>query len=158
MDDPNFEITSAEPADASRLSDIAFAAKAYWPYPAEWLEIWRPQLTITTDDVANGIIRKLAADGEVRGFYMLREDGVKLWLEHLWVEPQAIGRGFGRKLFEHAVTTAQSLDHSEMLIESDPNAEGFYAAMGASRIGEDKTKMGREVRTLPVMEFKLKGN
>jgi GNAT superfamily N-acetyltransferase len=64
-------------------------------------------------------------------------------LEDLWVDPVAIGSGVGRRLFDHAVVTAAGLGLTSLLIESDPNAEGFYLAMGAERIGERDSASGR---------------
>ncbi|MEZ5423869.1 MAG: GNAT family N-acetyltransferase [Pyrinomonadaceae bacterium] len=148
----------AELSDLERLSEIAFAAKAYWQYPAEWLERWRPQLTITESDLSSGTAVKLIVGGEIRGFYLLRKDDEKLWLEHLWVEPDRIGHGFGRQLFEHAMAAAKEMGHSSVHIESDPNAEGFYAAMGASKVGESRSELEGKMRILPLMEFKLKGS
>lgn len=152
----NVRLEPAELSDLARLSEIAFAAKAYWQYPAEWLEMWRPQLTISENDLASGTAVKLVAGGGIRGFYLLREDDERLWLEHLWVEPDGIGHGFGRQLFEHAMTAAKEIGHSSVHIESDPNAEGFYATMGASKIGESRSDLDGLVRMLPLMEFKIK--
>ena len=154
-DEARFE--PAENGDLVRLSEIAFAAKSYWQYPAEWLEKWRPQLTITDDDIASGAAIKLTESGEIRGFYTLREDREKLWLEHLWLDPSSIGNGLGRRLFEHAMATAKGMGYSRVFIESDPNAEGFYAAMGAVKVGESRSELDGTTRILPLMEFKLKG-
>lgn len=145
------------PTDAERLTEIAFAAKAYWKYPAAWLERWRPQLTIGDSDIEKDTVAKLVVGVEIAGFYLLREDAGKLWLEHLWVDPRFIGRGLGRKLFEHAMATASERTFAAVQIESDPNAEGFYAAMGAKRIGETRSEIDGTTRVLPLMEFKLKG-
>lgn len=150
-------IEPAEKGDLARLSEIAFAAKAYWHYPAEWLEKWRPQLTITESDLSQGAAFKLIADGEIRGFYTLREGGEKLWLEHLWLDPSSIGNGLGRRLFEHAMATAKGMGYSRVFIESDPNAEGFYTAMGAVKVGESRSELDGTTRILPLMEFKLRG-
>lgn len=149
------EILPAEGTDARRLSEIAFAAKGYWDYPAEWLNEWRPQLTFSEDDVANGTFFKLNADGNICGFYVLADVDGKMWLEHLWLDPDSIGKGFGRKLFEHSMQTARDLGASSVNIESDPNAEGFYAAMGAVRIGESRSTILGSERSLPLLEIKL---
>lgn len=37
------QIRSARPEEAELLSSIAFESKAYWSYPAEWTETWRPR-------------------------------------------------------------------------------------------------------------------
>jgi len=69
-------------------------------------------------------------------------------IEDLWLYPRLIGRGIGRRLFEHALLTARELGFESLLIESDPNAEGFYLAMGAMRVGERRSPSGR---TLPLL-------
>ncbi|MER5627762.1 GNAT family N-acetyltransferase [Streptosporangium sp. NPDC002544] len=53
----------------------------------------------------------------------------------LFVEPDAIGQGVGRRLFEHAVAAAGDLGFARLTIDADPNAEPFYLAMGVTRIG-----------------------
>ena len=85
------------------------------------------------------------------GFYALERDGGRLRLEHFWLAPSLIGCGLGRQLFEHAVQAAQMLAAAELLIEADPNAEGFYLHMGAQRIGETVSRLtGAERRPPPV--------
>ncbi|MGD9562963.1 MAG: GNAT family N-acetyltransferase [Pyrinomonadaceae bacterium] len=151
----NLSFGPAKAADAARLSKIAFSAKAYWRYPTEWLEKWRPQLTLSKSDIANETVVKLSIGSEIVGFYMLRSNAGVLWVEHLWLDPPFIGQGFGRLLFEHAIAAAREAKASALRIESDPNAEGFYAAMGAIRIGERRSEIDGPPRVLPLMEFKL---
>ena len=63
---------------------------------------------------------------------------------------QSIGRGAGRRLFEHALHTASELGFRALTIEADPNAEGFYLAMGATRLGERRSPSGRSLPLLVV--------
>ena len=42
-----------------------------------------------------------------------------------------------------------------MTIESDPNAEGFYLKMGATRAGENVYELEGKERALPVMIVEL---
>ena len=88
------------------------------------------------------------------GFYSLttrpRPD-----LNHLWVLPNAMGRGIGRALFEHAVTQARMLGLTSFEIEADPNAEGFYLRMGAKRIGANVSEIEGEKRELPLLVYQL---
>ncbi len=41
------------------------------------------------------------------------------------------------------------------MIESDPNAVGFYEKMGALKVDERHTELDGHPRHLPVMEMKL---
>ncbi len=54
----------------------------------------------------------------------------------MFVDPQAIGQGIGRLLFEHTIAVGRDLGFTQVTIDADPNAEPFYRAMGAVRIGD----------------------
>jgi ribosomal protein S18 acetylase RimI-like enzyme len=85
------------------------------------------------------------------GFYALVGEGREIELEHLWVLPEHMGTGVGRALFDHAVRRAASLGAEVLGIESDPNAEGFYRRMGATRVGEINYRIDGQNRTLPLL-------
>lgn len=72
----------------------------------------------------------LEGDGEVVGFYELRERKGHVELLRMFLRPEAIGQGYGRVLWNHAVEQAGRIS-DRMLIKSDPEAMGFYSAMGA---------------------------
>ena len=57
----------------------------------------------------------------------------------LFVEPDLIGTGCGRRLWEHAVATARDLGVDVLLLDADPNAAPFYRAMGAEWLREVPT-------------------
>ena len=83
---------------------------------------------------------------------LLTADTVEL--EALFVEPQHIGSGFGRKLIEHAKDHSRQLGASSLVIQGDPNAEKFYLAAGAVLSGsrESNSIAGRQ---LPVFTINL---
>jgi GNAT superfamily N-acetyltransferase len=83
----------------------------------------------------------------------LRGRPTGLRLDHLWIVPQAMHRGIGRQLFEHAVEEATRLGYSCIKIEADPNAEGFYKRMGAVRVGTRLSEVWGQRRELPLMEY-----
>jgi hypothetical protein len=53
-------------------------------------------------------------------------------------------------MFEHALATAAELGFDELTIEAEPNAMGFYAAMGATQVGERRSPTGRTLALLNV--------
>ncbi len=81
--------------------------------------------------------------------------GERMDLLHLWVLPEAMGRGVGRSLFSHALERARILGFRELEIESDPNAEGFYQRMGAHRVGTSTKVLAGHNRELPVLVYEL---
>jgi GNAT superfamily N-acetyltransferase len=149
-------ISRAAPSEAEVQSGLALAGKRHWGYPEPWLEAWRELLTITPDDLAAHVV-SCAEDGNGRvvGFYALERDGGRCRLEHLWLAPSLIGGGLGRQLFEHAVQAAQELGAAELLIEADPNAEGFYLHMGAQRVGETVARVTGAERVMPQLWYAL---
>ena len=75
-------------------------------------------------------------------------------LELLFISPEAIGTGLGRTLYLWALDQARAAEASRLGILSDPNARGFYSAMGARFIEERPSKLIAE-RTLPWFEHAL---
>lgn len=151
-------IVPARPEWAGRLTEIAHAAKAYWGYPPQWLALWRQDLTITPAAIRNLQVFVALAGDDILGFYALAKAArPKASLEHLWVVPEAIGQGLGRALFEHAVRQATAAGATLLVVESDPNAEGFYRRMGARTIGERCYELDGQPRSLPILALELTG-
>ena len=70
-------------------------------------------------------------DGEgALGFYSLVDRGDHVELPQMFLRPDLIGAGYGRMLWNDAVTQAAA-SADRMLIMSDPRSIGFYQAMGA---------------------------
>lgn len=147
------EIHKAAPEDASALTRIAHAAKRHWGYPEKWMTLWRDDLTLTPDFISNNAVFAAKRGEELIGFYALTIEGGKAELEHLWVRPDQIGQGAGRRLFEHAASEAASMNAMVIEIASDPNAEGFYLKMGARKIGEIVSTIEGSRRALPRLVF-----
>jgi GNAT superfamily N-acetyltransferase len=141
-------IRRATGGEADALSALALRSKAHWGYDQRFLERVRPQLTFTEADLADSPVYVLTVDGEALGVYRLGGSPPVGELEDLWLDPSLIGGGHGRRLFEHALYEAKEIGFESLLIEADPNAEGFYAAMGASPIG---TRLAASGRTLPLL-------
>jgi GNAT superfamily N-acetyltransferase len=129
------QIRRARFEEASELTALAFRSKASWGYDEAFLDASRPDLTVGEELVRSGRVFVAELDDGIAGFASLVGDPPRLELAHLFVEPESIGRGVGRKLFEHVAAEARRRGAIELVVESDPNAEGFYRAMGAERIG-----------------------
>ena len=148
-------IYRALPAQAARLSQIAIAAKSYWGYPAQWIELWHNQLTISPAYVQNNEVWAAEVDSAVLGFYALRGAAPRMLLDNLWVMPVAINQGIGTALIHHAMARAAALGATVIQIESDPHAEAFYTKMGAVSVGEVGYILSGQRRALPLLEIHL---
>jgi GNAT superfamily N-acetyltransferase len=150
-------IRRARPAEAQQLSDIAMAAKASWGYPASFMARCRAALAV---DPASMVERQFHlaedADGAILGFYGFEPEPDGIGLSHLFVAPEAIGGGVGRRLWDHAVAEARRLGHSQLLVVSDPHAAGFYARMGAEPAGSAPSEID-PARPLPMYRLRLHG-
>ena len=151
------QIVRAKPQDADALTEIAHAAKRHWGYSERWIQCWRDILTMRPEFIAANVTYSAMEDCRVVGFYLLTNESDGLHLDHLWIAPDAMGRGIGRALFEHALDQTRSLGHRTLKIEADPNAEGFYTRMGARRIGANVTNIEGQRRELPVLLYNLEG-
>lgn len=149
------QIVRARPEDAEALTEIAFAAKRHWGYPERWIQSWRDILTMRPEFVAANVAYVAIEDDRALGFYLLTTESDGMDLDHLWIMPDAMGRGIGRALFEHAAGEARRLGFHVIKIEADPNAEGFYRRMGAERVGTSVTEIEGGRRELPLLVYEV---
>lgn len=149
-----FHIRPARPEEAAKLSALALASKAHWGYEPDFLEACRAELSLSVEYILNSPVFVLEKETQILGFYGLREIDGAVELAYLFINPSVINRGYGKRLWNHAVETATRLGHQRLLIESDPYAEKFYETMGARRIGEAASSANQD-RRLPLMEFQL---
>jgi GNAT superfamily N-acetyltransferase len=149
------QIVRAKPQDADALTEIAHAAKRHWGYPERWIQSWRDTLTMRPEFIATNVTYCAVEDSRAVGFYLLTNESDGLHLDHLWISPHAMGRRIGRALFEHALEQTKGLGHRTLKIEADPNAEGFYARMGARRVGVTVTNIDDQRRELPLLLYDL---
>ncbi|MFG2597189.1 GNAT family N-acetyltransferase [Streptomyces sp. NPDC048462] len=144
----------ARPSEAGALTEIALRSKAYWGYDEAFIAACRAELTMAPDDIGPRRTEVAEEDGRILGFTTLEGAPPAGVLGMMFAEPDAVGRGVGRLLFGHVVAEARRLGFARFTIDADPNAEPFYRAMGAVRIGATPSGSipGRE---LPLLEFTL---
>ncbi|MFE5584251.1 GNAT family N-acetyltransferase [Kitasatospora sp. NPDC056531] len=149
-------IRPARPDEAELLTGIALRAKAYWGYDEAFMAACREELTVDAAVIERASTFTVVAEdgGRVRGFAVLVAVPPSGELAMLFVEPDRIGRGIGRALFRHVRGVARALGLRRLTIDSDPHAEPFYLAMGATRIGSTPS-LSIPGRELPLMEVEL---
>ncbi len=144
----------ARPEEAQALSELCMISKAYWGYDAAFMNSCRTELTITAADFQNAQIQVAVDGGKLAGMAQLQIDGVAAELDKLYVDPDFIGAGIGRALFDWAVRQARNAGANVMSIDADPDAAGFYRRMGA--VDDGMSPSGSiPGRTLPRLRITL---
>jgi GNAT superfamily N-acetyltransferase len=148
------QLRPARDTEAGLLSELALRSKGHWGYDQAFLDACREELTLTPADLRARRAVVAARAGRVVGFYTLAGEPPDATLDHLFVEPDAIGAGVGRALWVHATAAAEALGFARVEIEADPQAEAFYLAMGARRRG---TVPSGSIpgRLLPLLEYEV---
>jgi GNAT superfamily N-acetyltransferase len=135
------KIRPARPEESALLGDLAVRGAQYWGTDPAYVERQRVYLTPSPADITTFPTYVYDDAGTIRGFYGLMYGGSpvplaegEIDLHWLFIEPSAIGQGYGTCLWHHAVGVARHLGYQRMVIESDAHAEGFYVHMGAQRV------------------------
>ncbi len=144
---------AANIGDVQTLSAICVAAKGYWNYPPEWLALWEADLAVTPEQIRSHYVDVCEFDGRVAGFIAISFEAGLAEVEHLWVLPEFMGKGVGRALLERGLEWCRANDIVELKVVSDPNALGFYQALGGKIIGEQPSVPAP--RVLPVLLFSI---
>ncbi|MEM7021569.1 MAG: GNAT family N-acetyltransferase [Pseudomonadota bacterium] len=147
-------VRAAHPSEADALTALMLRSKAHWPYDENFMAVMRRTLRITADDIIRLDALVHETDGLIEGVGVVEHAGEATELQHLWVDPPAMGRGIGRSLFRDLLDRVHQRGARRMLIESDPFAETFYLHMGATRIGE-RAVPAIPGRVLPLLEIAI---
>ena len=130
----------AAPDDFERVRELTFESKAHWGYDRELVQRWAAGLSFETD--RERWVAEL--DGEIVAWAALvpPSDGVAV-LDDLWVDPAAMGRGLGSRLFRFAADRARELGAERLEWGAEPNALGFYEKLGGRKLRDHITEWGR---------------
>jgi GNAT superfamily N-acetyltransferase len=157
-------IRHAKIEEAEILSGISFRSKRYWGYPEEYYGIWSDELTLNADYIQKNDVFVFEDHGAIIGYYSIVElkDDVEVsdiaisrgfWLEHMFVEPGSIGKGVGKKMFDHLRQRCRGRGITDLGILADPNSKGFYEKMGCEYQREYPSTI--ENRTTPLLKLTI---
>ena len=143
-------IARAEVSQASELTAIAFAAKRYWGYPEEWIDLWADELTISEEYISANDVFSASHAGRIVGWLAVSQKAQDCWLDHCWVVPEEVGQGIGKQLVAWAFVYAAEAGSPMLKVIADPNAEAFYQKQGFLRVGDYPSVPAG--RMLPLMQ------
>ena len=152
---PNLELRRARAEDCGPLTELALRSKASNGYDEAFMAACVAELTVDAGSLAAGEVWLAEDDaGQVLGFFDLRLEADLAEVEAFFIAPAAKRRGIGRSLWAHLEARALSLGAARITIDSDPEAQAFYEAMGALLVGESPSA-SIPGRKLPRLEKRI---
>lgn len=156
---PDIRLSRLEPDQFDAVNAMILRSKAYWGYGEDMMAKMETVLRLDPGAAKDG--RAIAAWQEAAPIGLAQigaphdeAAGRSVMLDLLFISPDAIGTGLGKRLYDWALEQARMADADVLQILSDPNARSFYTAMGASFI-EDRPSKLIPGRTLPWLEHRL---
>ncbi|MBZ8142476.1 GNAT family N-acetyltransferase [Rubrivivax gelatinosus] len=129
-------IRDAIRSDLDAINAVTLAAKASWGYTHDQLDAWRESLM--TSEQSLDLMPTLVAleGGALVGIVQVDPNSTPWELVSCWIDPGHMRRGIGRTLVREMAARMAAVGQQFLHIDSDPNAEPFYLALGATRIAE----------------------
>jgi GNAT superfamily N-acetyltransferase len=141
-------IRDAAGADTPALAGIFRRASLSNPGDAFALGAHPDALTWTapTDRRARCRVAVPADGGAPLGFATTVADGGALELVDLFVDPDRMRRGVGRRLIADVVDLARSCGCPRVEVDGNPHARAFYEAVGFTAVADVATEFGPGIR------------
>jgi GNAT superfamily N-acetyltransferase len=146
-------IRAARPDEGRRLKEIAIDAKSHWGYERERVLRWANDGDFSPAGLAKLVTFVADVGGRAVGWAALLRKDDGWWLEDLWVEESAIGKGIGAALFRAAAEHARSLGAPRLLWEAEPNAVGFYERMGGRYVRDGEPSSWGRINPIMGIDF-----
>ena len=147
-------LLTPKPEQAAVLTELCLRSKAVWGYDKAFMAACRPALTVTADDWKQSDIQIAVEDDDIIGMAQVMYHGEVAELDKLFVDPAALGRGIGLKLFDWSVEAALRKGAKVMTVDADPSAADFYRRLGAVDDGVVASTV-MPGRFLPRLKFDL---
>ena len=141
-------------SDFLLLTETAIASKKYWGYSEELLNLWKHDLEISKEYIQkNKVVKVYSQDGFIGFFGLKREKTGIIEIDHLWIKPNEIKKGYGRQIFAYIRNYLLSKGEKVIRLVAEPNAKEYYNKMGGRIIGQIESKLSG--RFLDIYEYVL---
>lgn len=138
-----------------KINQLMLLSKAYWQYESNFLNNFIKKFRVTPAYLKKNTVKLFYINKKLIGFYSFcTNDDNLLMLDHFFLHPDHIGKGWGEKLWESCCKTVVELNKSEFILCSDPHAEAFYLKMGCEKIGVQQSKLC-PTRYLPILKYQI---
>ena len=136
-------LRAATPAEREALEALQRRSSMHQPMYRAQLEAHPDAIELPAEQIDAGHVRVAEQDGAILGFLVLLEriDG-DCELDGLFVEPDRMRGGVGRRLVDEAVRMARTRGAARIVVVANPQATAFYEAVGFITDGESQTRFG----------------
>lgn len=143
-------IRPAKTNESETLSNIAARSESYWGYDSDYMEKFKAIYKVTEEFISKNTTFIIEEDNNIIGFYGVLMENDMDSLEYFFIEPEYIGQGYGKLLWNHLVKHCKIIGIKEFNIVTSPQAQEFYIKMGAVTCGEIESllKKGRIIPEL----------
>lgn len=140
--DFNLEFIEAVLKDHEMLTETAIASKKSHGYSDDLMSLWKSDLEISKDYIMKNKVFKIYDNNFFIGFFGLKLNEHKIIeIDHLWLLPGRIGKGYGRLIFNYIIGYLKINGHRRAILFAEPKAKGFYDKMGGKIIGKIESKV-----------------
>jgi GNAT superfamily N-acetyltransferase len=144
------DIRLARADDRQDLIDLLWRASLAWDVVRQDLLDHPEVIDVDPEMIARNQIFVAEQGGHILGFATIipRKDpegeteGNDAELEGIFVEPAEWRKGIGRALMHQIEREAQAWGANRLHVIASPNVEGFYAAAGFHKVGEQQMPFG----------------
>jgi GNAT superfamily N-acetyltransferase len=112
------------------------------------------ELTVTADQIAERTTFVFEEQTRALAFYQIEVEAETADIALFFVDPSAIRRGIGTKMWLHLLNLCRRRGVIKITIASDPNAVEFFLSLGARQIGTAQSESVAG-RSLPLLEYLL---
>jgi len=122
-------------SDHEIMKKLMRAGKGFWGYPEEGLDRFMATFGNRDEAYFQNTFGFIAEENDqVIGYYLFKTDKDEPMLDDFFLDTRLIGKGYGRKLWDHCIGQAREKGWLSFTFWSDPNAQPFYEHMGAVTI------------------------
>lgn len=143
---PGVVVRAAEAGDLDVLRGVFRRASLSNAGDREALLAHPDVLVWSGEAIAGGRVRVAVEDGAVVGFATTVPCDGGLELEDLFVDPDGMRRGVGRRLVEDLLDAARADGVQTVWVTANPHAMAFYTAVGFRPDGTAQTRFGSAPR------------
>lgn len=151
---PKLVYIDAVSSDADLLTNTAFISKQTWGYPDDVMDLWKSDLEISKQYILTNKVVKVFEEDTFIGFFALKiTDGKNIEIDHLWLVPDKIKKGYGKQIFPNILDYVKSQGYQKVSLMAEPNVNRFYDKMGGKVIGQFQSKISG--RFLDIYEYEI---